>query len=107
MDPSYFLLQALFEFQSREQHSRLKRFSHNQFLSIPQYNTSHSMRIGQELVVTEPFQSRMLFSKSNDYTLSIRSEMGGKVILSEMEFNDNGVVINNKIDGGISYSQTF
>ena len=33
--------------------------------------------------------------------------MGGKVILSEMEFNDNGVVINNKIDGGITYSQTF
>merc|ERR1712227_632121 len=75
--------------------------------SIPQYNISHSMRIGQELVVTEPFQSRMLFSKANDHTLSIRSEMGGKVILSEMEFNDNGVVINNKIDGGITYSQTF
>merc|ERR1711936_868340 len=74
----------------------------------PEMNSSHSARIGEQISVTEPFPMKMTFSKINSNTLSIRTEMGGKNICSEMEFINNGINVNNWIkQDSITYSQIF
>jgi len=73
---------------------------------LPEWNQTSCFKLGERTEVKTPFEHAVTMTKKNDNTFCMKTEMGGKVMESDMQHHNYGISITGCIDG-VSFSEEF
>jgi len=73
---------------------------------MPEWNQTSCFKLGERTEVKTPFEHAVTMTKKDENTFCMKTEMGGKVMESDMQHHNYGISISGCIDG-ICFSEEF
>merc|ERR1711874_435051 len=73
---------------------------------MPEWNQTSCFKLGERTEVKTPFEHAVTMTKKDENTFCMKTEMGGKVMESNMQHHNYGISITGCIDG-ICFSEEF
>jgi len=75
---------------------------------VPEWNSSNCVKLGETKELTEPIPMKITYTKNSDTSYTNKTEMNGKVMVSEQKFNNYGMISNTTVEGtNISFREIF
>jgi len=76
------------------------------FSEMPEWNQTSSIKLGERTEMKIPFEHAITMTKKDENTFCMKTEMGGKIMESNMQHHNYGISISGCIEG-ICFSEEF
>jgi len=76
------------------------------FSEMPEWNQTSCIKLGERTEMKVPFEHAVTMTKKNENTFCQKSEMGDKVMESELQFHNYGISIKGSMEG-VCFTEEF